>query len=121
MEQPPLGATFQASSHRVIDGDTVEMKFELIIPIRIDKLQCPNVRTQDGKDCKYHLMGLLSNLEDEKEIVVHVHDKKPLKLGDSHSFSRTVGRIWVDGKDVTELMDEYMADKNITPRSDKDN
>jgi len=96
---------YRAELVRVIDGDTAEFDIDLGFKIwirrkvRIDGFDAPERRSPKGPAASKGLEQLLTF--DGPEILL-----APAKEGALMSFSRIVSRVFVDGRDVAEIMTE---------------
>lgn len=107
-KQPPYGVTFQAKVVRVVDGDTIEVEVKKVVRIRLLDCWAPETRTRDAAEklkgfaAKEHLEGLIQN----REVKVHIPMKPGQKVGDSFSFGRALGHVWLkgEGKSVSAIM-----------------
>lgn len=110
MNQPPLGYTTNVELIEVIDGDTIKVKIEKELTVRLKDFNAPEIRKPASKEeiakgieYKEFLINLLKN----KNIVLFV----PSDGSDiiSHLFSigsRVVGSIFIEGKNVVEILRE---------------
>lgn len=100
-----FGITFPAKVTRILDGDTLEVKVERTIRIRL--LDCwameTSTRNEQEKDIGITAKQFLKNLILDKEVTVEVPIEGN-KFGDSMSFGRVLGVVKLDGKDVAHIM-----------------
>ena len=106
MEQPPLGLTKPIKIYEVIDGDTVKGKIEIDVTIRLDGYDAPEIRQpktpeekQRGVAAKQFLKSIISG-----DAVLHVPFTEQQRFVDITTLGRVIGRVFVDGKDISELM-----------------
>lgn len=102
-----LGLTLPGTVSRVIDGDTVEIKIERTIRVRLLDCWAPETRTssaiekQRGIDSRDHLEREAIGREVELQIPLDADGK----FGDAMSFGRVLGRVRRvdDGQDLSVL------------------
>ena len=99
-EQPVPGWTTEATVVSVYDGDTCTIEVRRFIKVRLEDCWAPERREKGGIESGDYLADLI---EGEKVLV---------RIGGSEdvwrrrTFGRDVGRIWIDGDDVSTLMIE---------------
>lgn len=97
--QPPYGLTFRAKVVRVLDGDTIDVEVTRKVRIRLIDCWAPEVRTRDeqeklrGYAAKTYLEDLIQN----EQVRVHVPVEPGQRVGESFSFSRALGHVWLEG------------------------
>lgn len=98
MKPTPLGIASLGSITRVIDGDTVEVKIERTVRVRLLDCWAPELHRGDeaeraaGRRSKENLEALLPV---GAPIQVHLSaGDDPEALGDAFTLSRVLGRIW---------------------------
>lgn len=103
---PQPGWVTRAKVVEVYDGDTVTVEIRKRIRVRLLNCWAPEIRTRDeaekakGIAARDHLKDLI----DQKEVILSIPARR--RIGDSFSFDRALGRIYLDGKDVSQLMVE---------------
>lgn len=95
-----VGLILPARVIEVTDGDTVVVEFRRELRIRLLDCWAPEPCTQEGLDAKNHLQRLI----DGKEVTVEIPIEPDGRFGDKMSFNRILGRLVIDGQDVSELM-----------------
>lgn len=102
-----FGITFPAKVTRVLDGDTLEVKIERTIRIRILDCWAMETRTvnKQEKDIGITAKQFLKNLILDKEVTLEIPIEGD-KFGDSMTFGRVLGVVKLDGKDVARIMIE---------------
>ncbi len=109
LEEPENGYTTEATVVRVVDGDTVEVEIRRRFIIRLtDDQRTPywNVEEKTTELGKQAICFLNKILYWGKKVKVFIPTNNPENLMDFNSFSRIVGKIWVDSRRVTDIMDE---------------
>ena len=117
MKEPPKGITTECKVVRVIDGDTVDIEITRTLRIRLLDCWAPETRTTDleekakGLDSKKHLYNLLNEkfyndlaARKAKKITLFIPADEQGEIKDNFTFSRVLGRLFVSGQDVSELM-----------------
>ena len=94
--QPDLGYVTDATCIDVTDGDTCVVQISKVVKIRLEDCWAPEKDQKGGSESTANLIKLIEG----KQVRVRLG-------GNSHvwrtrSFDREVGRVWVDGLDVTE-------------------
>lgn len=97
-----FGLTLPARVVDVTDGDTVVIEVRRQIRVRLEDCWAPELRHAGGIEAKRFLEKLI----DGKDVAVQVGLEPDGRFGDKMTFGRVVGRIAIDGKDVSELMIE---------------
>tara|TARA_B100000749_G_C18302729_1_gene413309 strand:- start:196 stop:639 length:444 start_codon:yes stop_codon:yes gene_type:complete len=119
MKQPPNGWTTEVEIKRVYDGDTLIVDVHRTLTVRLKDCWCSEIRTRDKEEKKKgiaarnHLREIL--LEEKNEdtgkleyikAVLHIPASEDSELKDVFTFGRVLGHIFIDGKDVSEIMIE---------------
>ena len=117
MKEPPKGITTAVKVVRVIDGDTVDVEITRTIRVRLLDCWAPETRTKDpeekakGYESKKYLHNLLKQVfyndlaaRKQKKVALFIPADEQGELKDNFSFSRVLGRLFVSGEDVSELM-----------------
>ena len=110
MEQPDLGWTTNVEVSKVTDGDTVKVKFSREIDVRLSNYNAPEIRRPasdyERKQGRIH-KSYLQELVDGGQCVLFIETSGKDRVKDIFCIgSRAVGNIFVDGKDVGDLMKE---------------
>lgn len=104
--KPEPGWTTTAEVTSVYDGDTVTVKVTKEFHVRLIDCWAAEVRTKDdgekqrGIAARDYLRGLI----DGRGVILEIPTRHNGDVGKSISMSRVLGRIYLDGKDVSELM-----------------
>lgn len=119
MQEPPKGITTDCKVVRVIDGDTVDVAITRTIRVRLLDCWAPETRTRDpvekvkGYESKKYLHNLLRHVfyndlasRKQKKVTLFIPADEEGELKDNFTFSRVLGRLFVGGEDVSELMIE---------------
>ena len=119
MEQPPKGWTTEVVIKKVYDGDTITVDVKRTLTVRLMDCWCPEIRTRNrdekkkGIAARDHLKEALvveeNNKDTEKEYteaVLYIPADEDSELKDIFTFGRVLGYIFVDGKNISEMMVE---------------
>jgi endonuclease YncB( thermonuclease family) len=119
MKEPPKGITTDVKVVRVVDGDTVDVSITRTVRVRLLDCWAPETRTKDpgekvrGYESKKYLNNLLKQVfyndvaaRKRKKITLFIPADEQGELKENFSFSRVLGRLFVDGEDVSERMVE---------------
>jgi endonuclease YncB( thermonuclease family) len=119
MQEPPKGITTDVKVVRVIDGDTVDVSITRTIRVRLLDCYAPETRTKDSKEkvrgheSKKYLYDMLTQVfyndraaRKQKQVTLFMPADDKGELKDNFTFSRVLGRLFVNGEDVSELMVE---------------
>ncbi len=117
MQEPPKGITTDCKVVRVVDGDTVDIEITRTLRIRLLDCWAPETRSSDpnekakGYDSKKYLHNLLNEkfyndlaARKSKQVTLFIPADEKGEIKDNFTFSRVLGRLFVDGQDVSELM-----------------
>ena len=118
-ETPDPGWTTRGIISRVIDGDTVEVTVKRTLRVRLkdcwaaEKRLDPSLPPIDREAAKLrgiasaeHLRRVADGRMCTLHIPTHPADGETQDIGDSFSMGRAVGRVWIDGQDLSELQVE---------------
>jgi endonuclease YncB( thermonuclease family) len=103
---PQPGWVTTAKVVEVYDGDTVTVEIRKQLRVRLLDCWAPEIRTRDeqvkadGIKSRDHLRRLI----EQKEVILSIPARS--RIGDSFSFDRALGRIYLGGKDVSALQVE---------------
>ena len=117
MQEPPKGITTECKVIRVIDGDTVDVEITRTLRIRLLDCWAPETRSKDvaekakGIESKKYLNALLTQkfyndlaARKPKKVTLFIPADEKGEIKDNFTFSRVLGRLFVGGQDVSELM-----------------
>lgn len=98
--KPPHGITFPAKVVRVVDGDTIEVEVTRVVRIRLLDCWAPETRTRDNEEKLrgFAAKGFLEERAQNKPVTVFIPVEPGQKVGDSFSFGRALGHVWLDGE-----------------------
>ena len=115
-ETPEPGWTTRGIISRVIDGDTVEVTIKRTLRVRLIDCWAPETRLDpslpsiDREAAKLrgiasaeHLRRIADGRECTLQIPTHPTSGETQDIGDSFSMGRAVGRVWINGTDLSEL------------------
>lgn len=98
--------TLKAKVKSVHDGDTPTVSIELIFPVRILGLDCPELSVKDGSGIKAKEEAIRL-LPIGSEVLLEIPTNNPLLMMDSVSLGRVLGNIYLnDGRSFKEVMIE---------------
>ena len=119
MKEPPKGITTDVKVSRVIDGDTVDVEITRTVRVRLLDCWAPETRTRDpvekvkGYESRKHLNSLLRQVfyndlaaRKQKQVTLFIPADEQGEIKDNFTFSRVLGRLFVNGEDVSERMVE---------------
>ena len=119
MKEPPKGITTDVKVVRVIDGDTVDVAITRTVRVRLLDCWAPETRTKDpeekakGYESKKYLHDLLKQVfyndlaaRKQKKVTLFIPADEQGELKDNFTFSRVLGRLFINGEDVSERMVE---------------
>tara|TARA_R110002051_G_scaffold268831_1_gene328872 strand:- start:809 stop:1243 length:435 start_codon:yes stop_codon:yes gene_type:complete len=117
MKEPPKGITTDVKVVRVIDGDTVDVAITRTVRVRLLDCWAPETRTKDpaekakGYESKKYLHDMLTQVfyndlaaRKKKKVTLFIPADEQGEIKDNFTFSRVLGRLFVGGEDVSELM-----------------
>jgi endonuclease YncB( thermonuclease family) len=102
------GLTTKVDYVRTVDGDTIEVEIRRSFHVRLKDIDVYERYTDMGKEATAYVHSILS---DAGEILLFIPSNDPEKLMDINSFSRLVGEIYVDGKNLNDLLEEKGFEK----------
>lgn len=112
-----LGLTVPVRVVRVLDGDTIEVELRRAVTVRLEDCWAKEMREPGGKEAKENLQ----KLADTQTAILHVPWKS--KTSDIFTFGRVVGRLYVEGKDISELQviqGFATREKSVIPKGTKE-
>ena len=117
MQEPPKGIVTDAKVVNVVDGDTIDLKIEKTIRVRLKDCWCAETRTGDleekekGLAAKHHIEDLLGKRvlyygrkKFNKDVVLFIPADEDGEIKDVFTFNRVLGYVFVVGEDVSERM-----------------
>ena len=128
-ERPEEQTTRRARVTRVLDGDTVEVEYTIQAVVRLKDCWAPETRTRNltekaaGTDAKARLTELVLGRLVLVSIPHESDDDRPVRrIGQSMSFGRVVGTVWLDGLDhdlSTQMINEGHATRTKAESREK--
>ena len=119
MQVPPKGITTDVKVVRVVDGDTVDVEITRKIRVRLLDCYAPETRTKDsaekikGFESKKYLHNMLTEgfyndlaARKKKQVTLFIPADEQGEIKDNFTFNRVLGRLFINGEDVSELMVE---------------
>ena len=119
MQVPPKGITTDVKVVRVVDGDTVDVEITRKIRVRLLDCYAPETRTKDsaekikGFESKKYLHNMLTEVfyndlaaRKKKQVTLFIPADEQGEIKDNFTFKRVLGRLFINGEDVSELMVE---------------
>ena len=102
---PRPGWVTPAEVVRVYDGDTVVVEVKKRFHVRLLDCWAPEVRTRDQAEKARGIAArdYLAELIDGREVLLEV-PADGLEVGKSFSFGRLLGRIYIDDRDVGQVL-----------------
>lgn len=104
--------TVPATVERVVDGDTVELFVCTKVMVRLEDCWCPERHEKEGVKATRYTESLLPS---GGKCLLSVDLTGVDQLHDVFTFGRVVGRIYIDGIDVSESLIE----NNLATREKK--
>ena len=106
MSTPKPGWITKATVTEVLDGDTVEVEIKRTMRVRLLDCWAPETRTRDEAEKAKGLKAksCLKQLVGDKEVTLFIPTEDEGELQDLLTFSRFLGRIYINGFDVGERM-----------------
>lgn len=108
MNLPPLGLYLPVRFHRVVDGDTIEIKFRLserIYPIRLLDCWAPEMKESGGLEAAEFVKDYLTGLRTDLVLFIPL-PKDPFKIFKMLTFGRILAHIFVS---QTETLSEVIV------------
>jgi endonuclease YncB( thermonuclease family) len=105
---PEPGWTTEVEYVRAVDADTIEVEIRRRVNIRVRGVDAPERNTEAGKKATTFVDSLFKKA---KKILLFIPSGNPLKLMDFNSFSRIVGDLWLDDKELRATIEENKAVK----------
>ena len=119
MQQPPKGITTDVKLVKVVDGDTVDVEITRRVRVRLLDCYAPETRTRDsaekvkGFESKKYLHNMLTEVfyndlasRKKKKITLFIPADEQGEIKDNFTFNRVLGRLFINGEDVSERMIE---------------
>ena len=104
------GLTTVVDYIRTVDGDTIEFKLERTFKVRVRDIDAIELREQGGQEAKAFVNNLM-NLANEIKIFIPSND--PHKLMDMQSFERLVADVYVDGRNLADILRTAGYEKEV--------
>jgi len=104
---------------KVYDGDTVTVELKIKVRVRLLDCWAPEIRTKDAEEKRRGIESKqrMIELADGKHGVLVVPLSGVDRLDDIFTFGRLLGRIYIDGEDVSAVMvRDGFATKTKTPK-----
>jgi endonuclease YncB( thermonuclease family) len=95
------GVCLDAKITRILDGDTVEVSVTIPMRIRLLGVDVAEKNTELGKKA---IQFVSSFLNKDCKIYVPLNTKNLL---DATQLGRVLGQIWIDGKNLSSLVQEF--------------
>lgn len=95
------GVCLDAKLTRILDGDTVEVTITIPFRVRLLGVDVAEKNTELGKRA---LQFVSSFLNKDCKVYVPINTKNLL---DATQLGRVLGQIWIDGKNLSELVKEF--------------
>ncbi len=86
---------------RAIDGDTVQVKIERTFNIRLRDIDVIELKEQGGKEARDFVAR---QMEEANTIKVFIPSNDPHKLMDMQSFERLVADVYIDGRNLADVL-----------------
>ena len=107
MQEPPKGIVTDAKVVNVVDGDTIDLKIEKTIRVRLKDCWCAETRTGDleekekGLAAKHHIEDLLGKRvlyygrkKFSKDVVLFIPADEDGEIKDVFTFNRVLGYVY---------------------------
>ncbi len=86
---------------RAIDGDTVQVRIERTFNIRLRDIDVLELKEQGGKEARDFVK---KQMEEASIIKVFIPSNDPHKLMDMQSFERLIADVYVDGRNLADVL-----------------
>jgi endonuclease YncB( thermonuclease family) len=104
------GLTTEVDFIRAIDGDTIQVKIERTFNIRLRDIDIIELKEQGGKEARDFVT---KQMEGARIIKVFIPSNDPHKLMDMQSFERLVADVYVDGRNLADVLRTAGYEKQI--------
>ena len=94
---------------RAVDGDTVEVEIRRKFNVRLRDIDIIEKRDPGGKEATEYVQTVM---EFAKDIMIFIPTNSPEKLMDITSFERIVGDIYINGKNLKDLLKKKGFEKD---------
>ena len=95
------GLTTEVDFIRAIDGDTVQVKIERTFNIRLRDIDVIELKEQGGKEARDFVK---KQMEEASTIKIFIPSNDPHKLMDMQSFERLVADVYLDGRNLADIL-----------------
>ena len=99
----------EAEYVRAVDGDTIEVEVRRRFNVRLRDIDVYEKNTEIGKEATEFVDTILGTI---KRILVFIPSNDPIKLMDINSFERLVGDIYVNQKNLKDMLLKKGYNKN---------
>jgi endonuclease YncB( thermonuclease family) len=104
------GLVTQVDYVRAVDGDTIEFEIRRTFKVRLRDIDVYEKNTEKGKEATEYVDTILKNA---REILVFIPTNDPHKLMDINSFERVIGEVYVDNKNIANILRMARLEKRI--------
>jgi micrococcal nuclease len=87
---------------RTVDGDTIEFEIRRRFNVRLRDIDVPELKTEMGDKAKEYVQELLELMTDK--ILIFIPTNCPEKLMDFNSFERIVADVYINGKNLADIL-----------------
>ena len=95
------GLLIPVNYRRTIDGDTIEFEIRRRFSVRLRDIDVPELKTKIGDEAK----EFIENLFDvSNNIMIFIPTNCPEKLMDFNSFERIVADVYINKKNLTDIL-----------------
>ena len=107
-DNPESGLCVEAQYRRTIDGDTIEFAVVRSFHIRLRDIDIYEIKEPKGIKAGKFVHDLLHQA---KNVSVFVPSNNAERLMDINSFNRLVGDVYVDGRNLADILREEGYEK----------
>lgn len=103
---PEPGICTDGTVIHVLDGDTVRIKIEKYIDVRIDKLKCDELKDKDPDKRERAIKARVRLIELVKDRMVRLFVPASSRgyIKDILTLDRVVGDIYIEGQNVSKIL-----------------
>ena len=105
---------------RTIDGDTIEVEVRRRLNIRLRNIDVEELSTEKGVEAKKYVEELF-NLIGDNHILIFIPTNCPEKLMDFNSFERIIADIYVNKKNLADVLRSKGYEKSKSGRKRSSN